>query len=73
MKKIKLIEVKSEIGAGTRGAGMGVDAVRIAALDFGSSFFIRHPSVEVPNENKTRTQQHHIHHSRFVVTQHYSF
>ncbi len=52
MKKIKLIEVKSEIGAGTRGAGMGVDAIKIAALDFGSSFFKRHESVEVPNENK---------------------
>ncbi len=52
MKQIKIIEVKSEIGAGTRGAGMGPDAVRIAALDFGSSFFKRHESVEVPNENK---------------------
>lgn len=52
MKKIKIIEVKSEIGAGTRGAGMGPDAVRIAALDFGSTFFKRHESVEVPNENK---------------------
>jgi arginase len=52
MKKIKIIEVRSEIGAGTRGAGMGVDAVRIAALDFGSSFFRRHESVEVLSENK---------------------
>jgi arginase len=52
MKKIKIIEVKSEIGAGTRGAGMGVDAIRIAALDFGSAFFKRHESIEVPNENK---------------------
>jgi arginase len=52
MKKIKIIETRSELGAGTRGAGMGVDAIRIAALDFGSSFFKRHESVEVPNENK---------------------
>lgn len=52
MKKIKLIEIKSEIGAGTRGAGLGVDAVKIAALDFGSSFFRRHKSVEIPHENK---------------------
>jgi arginase len=52
MKKIKLIEAKSEIGAGTRGAGLGVDAIKIAALDFGSSFFRRHESVEVLNENK---------------------
>ena len=52
MKTIKIIEGKSEIGAGTRGAGMGADAIRIAALDFGSSFFRRHESIEVPNENK---------------------
>ncbi|HEY4798690.1 MAG TPA: arginase [Bacteroidia bacterium] len=57
MKKIKLIEVKSEIGAGTRGAGMGVDAIKIAALDFGSSFFRRHESVEVQNENRLLLEQ----------------
>src|SRR6185295_6176375 len=51
MKKLKIIEVKSEIGAGTRGASMGVDAIKIAALDFGSPFFKRFKSVEVQNEN----------------------
>lgn len=50
-KNLKIIEVKSEIGAGTRGASMGVDAIKIAALDFGSRFFKKHKSVEVPNEN----------------------
>ncbi len=52
MKTVKLIEVKSEIGAGTRGASMGIDAIKIAALDFGSSFFKKHKSIEVPNENR---------------------
>ena len=52
MKTIKLIEVKSEIGAGTRGSSMGPDAIKIAALDFGSSYFKKHKSVEVPNENR---------------------
>jgi arginase len=51
IKPIKLIEVKSEIGAGTRGASMGVDAIKIAALDFGSNFFKKFKAVEVPNEN----------------------
>jgi arginase len=51
IKPIKIIEVKSEIGAGTRGASMGVDAIKIAALDFGSPFFKRFKSVEVPTEN----------------------
>ncbi|HTA28782.1 MAG TPA: arginase family protein, partial [Bacteroidia bacterium] len=52
MKQIKLIEVKSEIGAGTRGASMGIDALKIAALDFGSYFFKRNKSVKVPVENR---------------------
>src|ERR1700747_1520932 len=51
MKTVKLIEVKSEIGAGTRGASMGVDAIKIAALDFGSPFFKRHKIVDIPDEN----------------------
>lgn len=52
MKSIKLIEVKSEIGAGTRGASMGPDAIKIAALDFGSSYFKKFKSIEIPHENK---------------------
>src|ERR1051325_5787353 len=52
MKKLKFIEVKSEIGAGTRGAAMAVDAIKIAALDYGSSLFNQIPSIEIPNENK---------------------
>lgn len=52
MKNIKLIEVPSEIGAGTRGASLGVDAIKIAALDFMSNFFIHFPSEKIPHENK---------------------
>ena len=52
MKNIKLIEVASEIGAGTRGASMGIDAIKVAALDFMSNFFIHFPSEKIPHENK---------------------
>jgi len=51
MREIQLIEVKSELGAGTRGTSLGVDAIKTAALDFGSRFFKQYPSIEVPNEN----------------------
>jgi arginase len=51
MKNIKLIEVPSEIGAGTRGASLGIDAVKIAALDFMSNFFVHFPSEKIPVEN----------------------
>jgi len=52
MKKIRLIEVKSELGAGTRGASLGPDAMRIAALNSSSTFYSSYESKEVPNENE---------------------
>ncbi len=52
MKNIKIIEVPSEIGAGTRGASLGIDSIKIAALDFMSNFFVHFPSETIPHENK---------------------
>ena len=52
MRNIKIIEVGSEIGAGTRGASLGIDAIKIAALDFMSSFFVNFPSEIVETENR---------------------
>ncbi|MEY3590998.1 MAG: hypothetical protein RL316_485 [Bacteroidota bacterium] len=52
MKNVKLIEVPSEIGAGTRGASLGVEAIKIAALDFMSNFFIHFPSEKIETENR---------------------
>ncbi|MBL7776996.1 MAG: arginase [Chitinophagales bacterium] len=50
-RQIRLIEVKSEVGAGTRGASLGVDAVKIAALDFRSNFFKSHRALNIPDDN----------------------
>lgn len=50
-RQIRLIEVKSEVGAGTRGASLGVDAVKIAALDYRSNFFKTHRSINIPDDN----------------------
>jgi len=52
MKNIKLIEVPSEIGAGTRGASLGIEAIKIAALDFMSNFFVHFPSEKIQTENQ---------------------
>ena len=52
MKNIKLIEVPSEIGAGTRGASLGIDAIKIAALDYMSNFFVHFPSEKIESENR---------------------
>lgn len=50
-RQIRLIEIKSEVGAGTRGASLGVDAIKIAALDFRSNFFKTHRSINIPDDN----------------------
>ncbi len=52
MKEIKIIEVKSEIGAGTRGASLGVEAMKIASLDLKSDLFRKFDSIEVENVNE---------------------
>ncbi|MDZ4822701.1 MAG: arginase [Flavobacteriales bacterium] len=51
-KAIRLLEVPSEVGAGTRGASLGVDAVKIAALDFRSTFFKKYRSISIPHDNQ---------------------
>lgn len=50
-RQLRLIEVKSEVGAGTRGASLGVEAIKIAALDFRSNFFKTHRSINIPDDN----------------------
>ena len=46
------VEIRSEISAGTRGASLGSEAMRIAALNAGSDFFRRHPAIQLPDFNE---------------------
>jgi arginase len=66
VKEIKVIEVKSEIGAGTRGASLGVGAIRIASLDAKSDFFKQHDSVEVENVNELLFDGAEHAHAKFI-------
>lgn len=52
MKEIKIIKNRSDIGAGTRGADMGIDAIEIAAINSGSNFFNQYEYVDVPSSNE---------------------
>lgn len=51
MKNIQIIQIKSEIGAGTRGASLGIDALRIVSMEMRSDFFLKYPVTDVPNNN----------------------
>lgn len=52
MRKIRLVEVRSEIAAGTRGASMGIDAMKIASFKRHSNFFLRFEPVSIKDENR---------------------
>lgn len=50
--KIRILEVPSELGAGTRGASLGIGAIKVAALNAGSRYFSKYASTVIPNENE---------------------
>lgn len=51
MEKIKLIENSSELGAGTRGASLGVDAMKIASIKANSKYFTNYNIIILPDNN----------------------
>lgn len=53
MKTIKLIKNRSDIGAGTRGSDMGIDAIEIAAINQGNEYFNKHAFQDVETHNET--------------------
>ncbi len=52
-KTIKIIKNRSDIGAGTRGSDMGIDAIEIAAIVQENNFFNRFDFEDVATENES--------------------
>lgn len=50
-KPIEIIKNRSDIGAGTRGSDLGIDAIEIAAINKGSDFFNRYSHKDVKTRN----------------------
>ena len=53
MKSIKLIKNRSDIGAGTRGSDMGVDAIEIAAINIQNDYFNKYNFENVKTKNES--------------------
>ncbi|CAM1347937.1 MULTISPECIES: arginase [Tenacibaculum] len=53
MKEIKIIKNRSDIGAGTRGSDMGIDAIEIAAINKGSNYFEQFEFEDVITKNES--------------------
>jgi arginase len=50
---IKIIKNRSDIGAGTRGSDLGIDALEIAAINAKNDFFVRFPYEDVETHNES--------------------
>lgn len=53
MPNLKIIKNRSDIGAGTRGSDMGIDALEIAAINSGNDYFTRYPFLDLETDNET--------------------
>jgi len=51
--KIKIIKNRSDIGAGTRGSDMGIDAIEIAAINAHNQYFNNYAFENLPSHNET--------------------
>ena len=51
IRPIRILENRSELGAGTRGASLGIDALKIACLNQGSDYFYDYRSTRIPDLN----------------------
>ena len=73
MEKLKIVEVSSELGAGTPGASLGVGAIKTASLNKGSDFFRKYKKSVVPTINEWLFERvdtphaKHIHEVRLMI------
>lgn len=66
MRDIKLVEVRSEIAAGTRGASLGIDALKIASLDKKSDFFTQFEPINIPDANNYLWKGNKFPHAKYI-------
>ncbi|QTN39432.1 arginase [Cryomorphaceae bacterium] len=52
MNRLKLLTSLSELGAGTRGASLGFEALKVSAFNAESKFFARHKWEDIPTANE---------------------
>ncbi|GGF37587.1 arginase [Echinicola rosea] len=66
MRNIKLVEVRSELAAGTRGASLGIDALKVASLGKKSDFFTRFDPINVPDANNYLWKNNPYPHAKYI-------
>ena len=52
-RTIKIIKNRSDIGAGTRGSDLGIDAIEIAAINLNNKYFKEFDFEDIETENES--------------------
>jgi arginase len=66
MRTIRFIEVPNELGAGTRGASLGIEAIKIAGLNADNHLFKKIPSVRITPLNHLLHEDIETPHAKYV-------
>jgi arginase len=66
MDGIRIIKNRSDIGAGTRGSDLGIDAIEIAAINAGSDYFNRYEYRDVETENDAVYEKQNAHFAKRI-------
>lgn len=68
MSEIQHIEVKSEVAAGTRGASLGIDALKVASINLQTTYFKGYQAIEVATENQVLFEEHDTPNAKHIET-----
>ena len=64
---IRIVKNRSDIGGGTRGSDMGIDAIEVAAINANNPYFTRFSFVDVPSHNETVYAKVHAQFAKRIV------
>ena len=65
-RPIHVLEVRSELGAGTRGASLGIGAIKVASVNANSDYFFRYLPTTIPSENELLFIESPTRHAKYI-------
>jgi arginase len=65
-RKVNIVGVPSEIGAGTRGASLGIEALKVVGWNRHIPLFKQYPIQYVPHENDVLYEESSFRHARYI-------
>ncbi|MCH2043737.1 MAG: arginase [Saprospiraceae bacterium] len=65
-RPIHVLEVRSELGAGSRGASLGIGAIKVASVNSNNNYFSRYRPTSIPDENELLFIESPTQHAKYI-------